>query len=132
MRAFAVSLVLMSAVSLKAFAGGAVSWRNLSTGISLTSNKFSDNLEVCDSKGSECMTFKPTGDMVGKKLWYVETNGKCKLSVEDFTYDHADGTTHNEYMLNVHYRVIRVEQFEDNCTLESSFGGKRSLTGIYL
>lgn len=118
-------------LSSQTYAGTPTIWTNNLLKMTITATTNDANLRVCNYDESECLSFKPIVSK-DKKSTYTEINGTCEFTMEIFNHNHKDGTTKNEFMLDIMYQVLRVTNGESNCQLKSEFSGKRSLTGIYL
>lgn len=112
-----------------AFAGTAVSWKNDALGFTIIASPSTEIIEVCDSQ-DVCLQFKPTNDLE-RVTEYTEVSGKCKFTMELVDESYRDGSA-DEFMLDIMYQVVKVKEGNENCKLNSSYSGMRSLTGIYL
>ncbi len=83
----------------------------------------------CDSR-ENCLSFEPQSTQ-GYTTTYVEASGLCTLTMELVDQSFRDGTTQDEFMLDIMFQVVRVQDGAGNCRLTDTLGKYRSLTGIY-
>lgn len=124
-----LTMLLSLLLSVSSFAGTATSWKNEALDFTIIASPTTDILEVCNSQDT-CLQFKATNDL-GRVTEYTEVSGKCKFTMELVDESYRDGSA-DEFMLDIMYQVVKVKDGYENCKLNSSFGSKRSLTGIYL
>lgn len=124
-----ITIALLLTSSL-AFAGSATHVANSALGFDLYMQITGGEDVTFMDKDQNVITFSWIGEK-DDKLIFKEKKGRCTFTLKRFKQDFAEGKTKNDYMLHVEGLIIQVEQGEDACKLNSTFGGPRSLTGFY-
>ena len=112
-----------------AFAGTATTWNNAALGFKIIASPQSEIMEICNA-GGHCMDFKAIRSVDDRTNLCKQVKGDCTFTMQLVDASYRDGVTKDDFMLDIMYQVVKVKS--GHCAMESTNGGMRDITGIYL